>query len=328
MRLLERLETDPSLSAFSGQFVPLKLVANQNSEWANWSGRYKHEGNAIPILFVIRADGEQLYGKSGSLPGDALPEMLAATRAQSGRSLNTEEVELLKSCNAAAEAALDEENIEAAAQALSPLARLGTIGNMQSYAASALVADDLARQIAERAASLLTDINDRIDDSDAAFPGVVDLVQLAAALADFPTVAPRAEKLLSELKQQDDARQHLKPARLLVRARQLVATGKPRDRRQAEGTYASLITRHAESPAAAIARTELAELNPAAEALQSPAEEPLRTWADASGNYSVEARLVKVEGGRVHLKRADGTTIQVPIDRLSDVDQRYLADRK
>ncbi|MGI9516531.1 MAG: SHD1 domain-containing protein [Pirellulaceae bacterium] len=327
MRLLERLESDPSLSAFSGQFVPLKLVTNQNSEWANWSQRYEHEGNAIPILFVIRADGEQLYGKSGSLPGEALPEMLAAARAHSGRAWNVEESTLLKSCNQAATTALDQGDIKSAARALNPLARLGTIGSLQSFSADALAADELARQISELATAELNDIGDKIGEPDSAFQGVVELVQLAAAVKEFPTVGPRVEQLLSDLKQQDDVKQHLKPARLLVRARQLVASGKSRDRRQAEGTYASLITRHSESPAAAIARTELGELNPDAPALQSPPEEALRTWSDASGHYSVEARLVKVEGDKVHLEKADGTTVQVPIERLSESDRRYLARR-
>ena len=49
-----------------------------------------------------------------------------------------------------------------------------------------------------------------------------------------------------------------------------------------------------------------------------------RQWTDRSGSYSVEAELVKVEDGRVHLKKPDGTIVQVPQDRLCDADQRYL----
>ena len=49
-----------------------------------------------------------------------------------------------------------------------------------------------------------------------------------------------------------------------------------------------------------------------------------RQWTDRSGSYSVEAELVKVEDGRVHLKKPDGKIVTVPQDRLSDVDQRYL----
>ena len=49
-----------------------------------------------------------------------------------------------------------------------------------------------------------------------------------------------------------------------------------------------------------------------------------RQWTDRSGGYSVEAELVKVEDGRVHLRKPDGQIITVPRDRLSEVDQRYL----
>jgi SLA1 homology domain 1, SHD1 len=49
-----------------------------------------------------------------------------------------------------------------------------------------------------------------------------------------------------------------------------------------------------------------------------------RQWTDRSGSYSVEAELVNVEDGRVHLKKPDGKIVTVPQDRLSDADQRYL----
>ena len=62
MALLKRLETDESLAAFAGQFVPLKLVTTgQNEEWSSWSQKYPHEGRTIPVLFVVRADGKKIY---------------------------------------------------------------------------------------------------------------------------------------------------------------------------------------------------------------------------------------------------------------------------
>lgn len=52
---------------------------------------------------------------------------------------------------------------------------------------------------------------------------------------------------------------------------------------------------------------------------------PTRTWHDASGAFSVEAQLLGVEDGKVRLKKADGQTVSLPIDRLSDEDQKFLA---
>jgi hypothetical protein len=50
------------------------------------------------------------------------------------------------------------------------------------------------------------------------------------------------------------------------------------------------------------------------------------TWTDRTGNFSVEATFVKVEGHSVVLRKADGSLINVPIDRLSD-DSRATAKR-
>ncbi len=50
-----------------------------------------------------------------------------------------------------------------------------------------------------------------------------------------------------------------------------------------------------------------------------------REWTDATGKFKVEAELVKIEDGKVFLKKqSDGATIQVPIARLSAADQAHV----
>lgn len=69
---------------------------------------------------------------------------------------------------------------------------------------------------------------------------------------------------------------------------------------------------------------------------EKPAEKPgpkptstrgLRTWSSADGKFRVEAELVKMVAGIVHLKRKDGQVIQVPIDKLSEEDRKLLRKR-
>jgi hypothetical protein len=48
-----------------------------------------------------------------------------------------------------------------------------------------------------------------------------------------------------------------------------------------------------------------------------------RTWHDASGVFEVVATLVGVEDGKLTLKKRDGRTLVVPLDRLSKSDQAY-----
>lgn len=56
--------------------------------------------------------------------------------------------------------------------------------------------------------------------------------------------------------------------------------------------------------------------------------EPSRVWVDSKGRFSVEARLIELDADRVVLLRDNGQRVSVAIDRLSEADRDYLAERK
>ena len=58
------------------------------------------------------------------------------------------------------------------------------------------------------------------------------------------------------------------------------------------------------------------------------AEEPVRKWRDSTGQYEFEARLIKVQGGSVFLKGADGIERNVPLEKLSAADRDFLKSRE
>ncbi len=58
------------------------------------------------------------------------------------------------------------------------------------------------------------------------------------------------------------------------------------------------------------------------------AASPVRAWRDASGRFSVEARYGGIIGGKVILRKADGTRTQIPLDRLSEEDRAWIDARK
>ena len=55
--------------------------------------------------------------------------------------------------------------------------------------------------------------------------------------------------------------------------------------------------------------------------------EGMRTWNDATGAFSLEAKFVGVKDGKVMLKKANGKTVAVPLDRLSKEDQVFVAEQ-
>lgn len=51
--------------------------------------------------------------------------------------------------------------------------------------------------------------------------------------------------------------------------------------------------------------------------------EDFRTWTDVSGSFKISAAFVQLKGGKVYLRKEDGSIIPVPLDRLSRADQKY-----
>jgi hypothetical protein len=52
---------------------------------------------------------------------------------------------------------------------------------------------------------------------------------------------------------------------------------------------------------------------------------PVRTWSDSTGAFSAESQFVGVDSGAAMLKKADGRTVAVPLERLSQEDRDWVA---
>ncbi|HVT29541.1 MAG TPA: SHD1 domain-containing protein [Lacipirellulaceae bacterium] len=65
-------------------------------------------------------------------------------------------------------------------------------------------------------------------------------------------------------------------------------------------------------------------VRPIQNAAAASPDTPLRKWSDKTGRFSIEARYLSTTGNKVALLKADGKRIEVPIDKLSDEDARYL----
>jgi hypothetical protein len=59
----------------------------------------------------------------------------------------------------------------------------------------------------------------------------------------------------------------------------------------------------------------------------APAASKLRTWHDTTGSFSVQAEFVSATAGVAKLRKLDGSTINVPMEKLSEEDQKYIRNR-
>ena len=51
-----------------------------------------------------------------------------------------------------------------------------------------------------------------------------------------------------------------------------------------------------------------------------------REWTDSSGTHKIEAELVKLDGEIVHLKKADGAIVKVPLNKLCEDDRKFVRE--
>jgi hypothetical protein len=53
-----------------------------------------------------------------------------------------------------------------------------------------------------------------------------------------------------------------------------------------------------------------------------------RTWTDATGEHKTEAKFGGVIAGKVKLTKQDGSTVQIPLEKLSGEDQEWINNRR
>ncbi len=156
--MLNRLQTDQSLARYTGWFIPLKIETN-GEEWGKWASRYRHEGDSIPIVFVVRADGQQLYAKSGSLPGPELLVMIEQVLSQAGTVYSDQQLQILQSTLDKSQELLTADDTAGAVREFSKISNLGTLGQLGSYARAAVEADCFAQKLVEQGETALTGAN-------------------------------------------------------------------------------------------------------------------------------------------------------------------------
>jgi hypothetical protein len=53
-----------------------------------------------------------------------------------------------------------------------------------------------------------------------------------------------------------------------------------------------------------------------------------RSWTDTSGKFSVTAEYSGTAGDKVLLKKENGEVVKIPLDKLSELDRKWLEDRR
>ena len=302
--------------------MPLK-VDTATAEYQALQRKHKSEGNTIPKIFLIRADGKKLYAQSGSLPGQQLPALISAAIREMGRPLALGEVKVLEDINQKIKSALEQKDYRTAVSQFSKVKKLGEFGQIKSYAESALNNNQLAEQFQQQVLSLKDQLTGKLDAEDRLIHAIRAL-RLKSDVGSFPAFRVALNELDKNVRNALDSKEAYAEVRTVASALAKLNHQSKKIQQQAAGTLQQFADTTQDSAAADFVRQriELSGVKPA------PPESEYRTWTSLDGQFSTEAMLLKFDAAQVQLKKKTGQVITVPLARLSKNDRDYLESQK
>ncbi len=181
------MATDRSLTGLVAQFVPLKINTS-SPDWRTISRKYPTAGNTIPVVYVIRADGKKIFAERSSLPGNKLPFVLRGSLQNAGGILSDVQAQSVIKAVAVARQALGSADVHSAVQAMRPLTKLGTLGNLQSYAKPIQDANAVVGDILKQAGVDLKEIESNLQSTETAVRATSSLFAAMRTYSIFPTL--------------------------------------------------------------------------------------------------------------------------------------------
>lgn len=212
------------------QVVYLRVDLDDES-WQQWSRQFPHQGRMLPIVYMIRADQRQMYGRSNTLPGDQLEKFLEQGVAHCGVSFSEEQIRELEQANQSMEAALEADQLDAAVQWLKVVRQYGTPGQLNSYATAAVRNNELVATVADRSVAYveksLGEIQEALGgETEDQFRGIQRFVELQSQFGDFENLADQFSQVAIKLAVDQELRTLWSLARKVDDANQLLATAR------------------------------------------------------------------------------------------------------
>lgn len=320
---MKRFGSDPQLQKYAEWFIPVKLdIASE--QWKAFRKVYRHDGGIVPIVFIVRADGEKLYGSGKRISAQQLYSIVEDSISKSGRTYTIPQAAALTAAAESASSQLDDGDLEGAIKSIMSVKKIGMPGQLNSFATGAIAADAVAVRIEAQIGPQIEAIKTGLGDEKTAPEAAINMV---AALRKFTRWLPRKDDL-KQLK-----RQFKDDPKLDALLEQAFLFDSMREAQQQENftkllaEYRKLVENYADG-----------EITPRGEALlksaitpeQAKADDFFVAWQSATGfrTTGVLKSFVKDDAGGLKsisiVDRRD-KTIEVPLDKLDLVSQQLAA---
>lgn len=294
------------------QYVPLELKVD-DPEFQQWVQRYPPTGKGIPMIFIVSAQGQQVYNNSGAPHGDGLKQLLQAGIEQTGG------VKDLSKVADGKKTPRDRRKTRIIAQRAKRL-----LAN-EEYTSAMTSLKPYLEDPPEELAGLISDLTQkarsgvsraaaRTKEGDKPLLGALALVKIDRQFGALPDLQAELKAALKDA-----------PADLVERAR-AIDKGRiweeKKIRRAALAAYRKVVEAYPDTFAAQLCAERVAKLD------RRPASDgKTRIWTDSTGKHKIEARLVSVTNDAVELEKADGAHISVPLAKLSKEDQEFVRSK-
>lgn len=248
VRMAKQLETDESVAPAAANYVILKIDTGSRL-WREWREKYDIDGDGVPQVVILRADGKQIYGKTGA-PAD-LKAFLEQNLPDAGTILSSAELADREKLFREAQKHLKKKDYAKATE-------LG-LECVQDDCHAAVVGEarKLLDNLDDRAVVGLKDAERKLGSRDRTLDGALALLELEAAFGQHPSAKGRIQDALSKHAEGEDKAPLFAQARQ-VREAQRLETAKQRP--EAMAAWKQILENHPDTPAATLATRRLADL--------------------------------------------------------------------
>lgn len=237
--------------------MPLVLDCNK-PEFQGFGGKYSSPGaNALPLVYIIRADGEKIHSQSGAPQGDDLPALLNAGLAQAGKLLDAKKLEKMLTVLESANKAFVEGNYPVAIEKISRYTNTGC------FAETAVNIDKLSAQMMDKAKEDLATAEAQLASEEEGFAGALVFASTARKFAKLPGFKALIAPKWKALRAKPETKALLAQADQIDKAQVQEAKSQPK---RAGDIYRQVLAKYPDTASAKFAQERLAELGAAAEA--------------------------------------------------------------
>lgn len=252
--LMEQL-SQRELAPIAASLVTVKVDVD-GAQWPQFVSKFGNpDGNLLPFVYVIRADGETLHSHSGPMDSGDLANVIVGQMQRAGRALNARQLETITQVVAAAKTEIEQGNYGQAVRTLQPLKQIGELGQIGSYAQCAVEADQLVADLNKQVTERLADVSERLASQDQVLEACFDVVQAKRIYASIPAIDAMIDPIVIDIRRKPALREPMSQAQAIDRAVRQCESAQTR----ARGLEAlqKIIDESPDSPSATLAQAQL-----------------------------------------------------------------------